>query len=244
MYKTKNAACAAFRVKHPAQAKGLKNDQLVEHGYVDEDEPGGPWVINNPDEFVEENEFEAGMAEELAQRQAAAQVAEGHIDETQHPMLAGRASSQITVHNVALPKSGLEGNCPHCGKSTRDGHETRVTEFSELSPGSQNSTTQQFTCNQCAGEWGPVVDKPKRARAPSGSSNGLKIETNRPEQNGVKRPSAGGKCRGVWDMLDAIGPNATAKEARARATELGFDKTTTMVQFYRWRKFNGIEGRQ
>lgn len=153
-------------------------------------------------------------------------------------------SGQIQVHNEALPKSGLDGKCPHCGTSTRDGSERRVTEFHELSPGSQNSTTQQFTCNECAGEWGPVVEKPKRARAPSGSSNGLKIEQNRETRNGVTRPSIGGKCRRVWDMLDEIGLDATAKQARARAAELGLDKTTCMVQFYRWRKFNGIEGRQ
>lgn len=152
--------------------------------------------------------------------------------------------SAIQVHNTALPKSGLDGKCPHCGASTRDGSERRVTEFHELSPGSQNSTDQLYTCNECAGEWGPVVEKPRRARAPSGSSNGLKIEQNRETRNGVTRPSIGGKCRRVWDMLDEIGLDATAKQARARATELGLDKTTCMVQFYRWRKFNGIEGRQ
>lgn len=188
-----------------------------------------------------EDEFEAGMTEELARREAARLAAEGHINEADHPMLAG---SQIQMHNVALPKSGLDGKCPHCQRDTYDGDSNRVTEFHEMSPGSQNSTTQLYTCNSCAGEWGPVVDKPKKARAPSGSSNGLKIEKDRETRNGVTRPSAGGKCRGVWDMLDTIGTSATAKEARTKAVELGFDKTTTMVQFYRWRKFNGIEGRQ
>lgn len=195
---------------------------------------------------AEEDEFEAGMADELATRAAAAQIAEGHIDEASHPMLAGKG--QIQVHHTQLPKSGLEGKCPHCGVSTRDGHESRVTEFSELSPGSQNSTDQQFTCNQCAGEWGPVVDKPKKARAPSGSSNGLKIEANRETANGVTRPSIGGKCRKVWDELDAqysiTGRIPTAKEARDGCLPQGLDKTTTMVQYYRWRKFMGVEGRQ
>jgi hypothetical protein len=197
------------------------------------------------DAVAQEDEFEAGMAAELERRRLAELANQGHINEADHPMLAARAgSAQIQVHHTALPKSGLDGKCPHCGHSTADGHERNVTEFSEMSPGSQNSTNQQFTCNHCAGEWGPMVDKPKRARAPSGSSNGLKIEANRETRNGVTRPSVGGKCRGVWDMLDAIGTDATAKQARAKAQELGFDKTTCMVQFYRWRKFNGIEGRQ
>lgn len=156
----------------------------------------------------------------------------------------------LAVHLTSLPKSGKDGFCPHCGKDTYDGNERRVTEFSELSPGSQRDTELQYTCNSCAGEWGPVVEKPKRERAPSGTSNGLKIEKDREERNGVKRPSIGGKCRGVWDMLDALAGddltllNVTAKDARAKAAELGYDKTTTMVQFYRWRKFNGIKGGQ
>lgn len=90
---------------------------------------------------------------------------------------------------------------------------------------------------------GPRSSEAPKPRAPSGSSNGLKIEADRPEQNGVKRPSAGGKCRGIWDMLDEIGGDATAKQAR-EAGAGKFDKTTIMVQFYRWRKFNGVEGRQ
>lgn len=89
----------------------------------------------------------------------------------------------------------------------------------------------------------PVADD-KPARAQSGSSNGLKIEPNRDTQNGVSRPSVGGKCRAVWDMLDAEGRAVTAKRAREIAAERGFDRTTTMVQFYKWRKFQGIEGRQ
>jgi hypothetical protein len=196
----------------------------------------------------EEDDFEASATAEFEARQAARRRAEGHdFDESTHPMVAGKMQTSgpaaLVVHNEALPKSGKDGKCPHCGKSTRDGDPSKVTEYAEMSPGSQNTTIQQFTCNACAGEWGPVVDKPKKARAPSGSSNGLKIEADRPEQNGVKRPSAGGKCRGIWDMLDGIGVDATAKQARETGAGR-FDKTTIMVQFYRWRKFNGIEGRQ
>lgn len=77
----------------------------------------------------------------------------------------------------------------------------------------------------------------------SGTRKGVSIEKDRDERNGVKRPSKGGVCRQVWDMLDAIGKKATAKEARAKGAELGLNKTTTMVQFYQWRKFNGITGR-
>ena len=230
------AALEAKADEYELEHKGVEDDQLrVELGDCDR-------------RAAEEDDFEAGAAEEAANRQRIAEEAEqARRDEEarierEHPMVAGRPQA-VQVHNTALPKSGTpEGTCPHCGKRT--GRDCRnVTEYSEMSPGSQNSTTQQFTCNSCAGEWGPVVDKPQRARAPSGSSNGLKIEANRETRNGVTRPSIGGKCRGIWDMLDGMGAIVTAKEAREAGKDK-FDKTTIMVQFYRWRKFNGIEGRQ
>lgn len=253
-YDSKEAACAAFREQFPTEGLGRDDLTLVVEGHVDEDEDG-VWVINDPSQYADEDQydadvaaiaamddedFEAGMAQELAARAQAAEAAEGNINEAEHPMLAGK----IQVHNTALPKSGKEGKCPHCGVSTWDGDPDRVTEFGELSPGSQRDTDQQYTCNECAGEWGAVVDKPKTQRRPSGSSNGLKIEQNRETQNGVTRPSIGGKCRAVWDGLDAEGTDTTAKRARELADANGWDRTTTMVQFYKWRKFNGVTGRQ
>jgi len=255
-YSSKSNAIRAFKAKFPDVAAKHTNEQIVELGYVDEDSPG-KWEVNDPAVISAEDDFEAEAAAEFAKRQQiAAEAEQARKDEEarierEHPMVAGKvADSQflgaspnvVSVHNTSLNKAGTaDGKCPHCGVSTRNGK--NVTEYSEMSPGSQNSTTQQYTCNECAGEWGPVVDKPKRARAPSGSSNGLKIEANRETRNGVTRPSAGGKCRGIWDMLDGMGTAVTAKEAR-EAGAGKFDKTTIMVQFYRWRKFNGIEGRQ
>lgn len=63
------------------------------------------------------------------------------------------------------------------------------------------------------------------------------------KQNGISRPRAGGKCAAVWDALDKVEGRVTAEQVRALAAEHGFDKTTAQVQFYRWRKFNGIAGR-
>lgn len=232
-----------------AALEGVAGDYDIDPTGMDDDALRAAIIAaeNNVD-TAEEDDFEAGAAAEHAARQAAKRHAEGHdFDESTHPMVAGKMQTSgpaaLVVHNEALPKTGTpDGRCPHCTKPT--GREGRnVTEYAEMSPGSQNTTIQQFTCNACAGEWGPVVDKPKRARAVSGSSNGLKIEADRPQQNGVTRPSAGGKCRGIWDMLDGIGADATAKQAR-EAGAGRFDKTTIMVQFYRWRKFNGVEGRQ
>jgi hypothetical protein len=82
----------------------------------------------------------------------------------------------------------------------------------------------------------PVVPEPKPER---------KIQANRPERNGVKRPSENTICAQIWAWCDAAhdkGEKVNAKDLRAALPAL--DDTTKTVQFYRWRKFNGITGRQ
>lgn len=81
------------------------------------------------------------------------------------------------------------------------------------------------------------------------TSNGLKIEKDREERNGVKRPSAGGMCRAVWDFCDEqtkLGGEhtPTAKSVRAHAELVGWNVNNASIEFYQWRKFNGIRGRQ
>jgi hypothetical protein len=74
------------------------------------------------------------------------------------------------------------------------------------------------------------------------------IEKNRPEQNGIKRPSAGGLCRAVWDAMDELrtsndGAIPTSEQVRALAETKGWNKNNAMIEFYQWRKYNGIVGR-
>lgn len=74
-----------------------------------------------------------------------------------------------------------------------------------------------------------------------------KVEKDRPEQNGIKRPSSGGICREIWDfaqsVLDSTDIAPTAKQMRAHGETVGWSMVTTMIQFYQWRKYNGIKGR-
>jgi hypothetical protein len=88
----------------------------------------------------------------------------------------------------------------------------------------------------------PVSSKPTQVAV------GLVIEKNRPEQNGIKRPSAGGRCRAVWDALDDYrrdeGVLPDAKFVRALAVENNWNPNNASIEFYQWRKFNGITGRQ
>jgi len=79
------------------------------------------------------------------------------------------------------------------------------------------------------------------------TSSGLKIEKAREERNGIKKPSVGGQCRAVWDALDdmvAAGTQPTAKHVKALAEERGWNANNASIEFYQWRKFNGIRGRQ
>ena len=67
-------------------------------------------------------------------------------------------------------------------------------------------------------------------------------------QNGVKRPSEGGACRAVWDWCwaqekaDASAP--TSKTVKAQAEVAGWNTNNAMIEFYNWRKYNGISGRK
>jgi hypothetical protein len=82
--------------------------------------------------------------------------------------------------------------------------------------------------------------------SPRLTSKGLKIEKDREQRNGVKRPSAGGACRAVWDELDAAvqrGTPHTVKTIKLHADCNGWNVNNAAIEFYQWRKFNGISGR-
>ena len=82
------------------------------------------------------------------------------------------------------------------------------------------------------------------APAPATEGTGLKIEKDRPEQNGIKRPSIGGKCRAIWDALDAYrtetGELPTSKTVKELAADEGWNPNNASIEYYQWRKFHGI----
>ncbi|QMV29717.1 hypothetical protein [Vibrio phage vB_VnaS-AQKL99] len=91
-----------------------------------------------------------------------------------------------------------------------------------------------------------VARRTVKVEAPA-KAEGIKIQKDREERNGVKRPSAGGKCAQLWHLFDAMygekGIVPTPKPAKARSAELGLDPVTTQVQLYRWREFMGFKGK-
>lgn len=88
----------------------------------------------------------------------------------------------------------------------------------------------------------PKVEVPAPV-LPRVSCKGRTVQKERETRNGVTRRSAGTLCDKIWTYFD------THLETRANmlqevADSNGWDRTTVHVQFYAWRKFNGIKGRQ
>ncbi len=63
-------------------------------------------------------------------------------------------------------------------------------------------------------------------------------------KNGIKAPLRAGKCKHVWEvcqaMYEANKKAPTLKEVIAHEAMQGANITNTQIEFYRWRKFNGL----
>lgn len=78
-----------------------------------------------------------------------------------------------------------------------------------------------------------------------------KVERNRPEANGVKRPSNGTVCAQIWDLATEMSNGdemprakiATLSEVVKAAESKGINKYTARTQYARWRVFHGLTGR-
>lgn len=77
----------------------------------------------------------------------------------------------------------------------------------------------------------------KKAAAP------IKVEKDRDERNGIKRPSAGGACDRVWQWLDKH-PDAQLKDVRAQAERAGWNANNAAIELYQWRKWAGVASKR
>ena len=127
-----------------------------------------------------------------------------------------------------------------------------VAESSDATPSTdepESAAPAGLLAGLCGIIAGTVTLQEPAAPAPKAEpkTTGLIIEKNRPEQNSVKRPSAGGLCRAVWDACwehqAATGNAPTAKEVKAIAETNGWNPNNASIEYYQWRKFNGITGR-
>lgn len=66
-------------------------------------------------------------------------------------------------------------------------------------------------------------------------------------KNGIKAPMRAGKCMLVWQTCEALykatGKVPTLKEVMACEAMQGANATNTQIEFYRWRKFNGLNAK-
>ena len=87
----------------------------------------------------------------------------------------------------------------------------------------------------------PQIQAPKKQ--PEKTSK--PTDQNRPEQNGLKRPSAGSTCAIIWDTCDRITSEwqSTCTSAELFNALQGYNECTLRTQYARWRQFNGITGR-
>jgi hypothetical protein len=83
----------------------------------------------------------------------------------------------------------------------------------------------------------PPPELPRVARL------GIVIEKGREESNGVRRPSKGTVCAKIWEIFDKD-PSIRAADLVKIADSNLWDRTTVSCQFYTWRRFMGIKGRQ
>lgn len=83
-----------------------------------------------------------------------------------------------------------------------------------------------------------IVAPAKAAKAPRAA---------RIVQNGVAQPHVGGECRKIWDFCaseNAKGTLPTVKQVKAYAEAEKMNQNNASIEYYQWRKFTGVRGRQ
>jgi hypothetical protein len=180
----------------------------------------------------------------------------GCIRNGKHQEIAMNRTDWTTVG-----KDGLRAACKAAGisygKLNNDGMRAALVKLEDEALAEETQATAEATSEPVVQTLGEMlgdnlsdtdvrnpdpVPAPVEQKAP-GKTAGLKIEKDREERNGVKRPSEGGLCRAIWDWLDTQ-PGASAKDVKAKAAEMGWNPNNASIEYYQWRKFNGVRGRQ
>lgn len=117
-------------------------------------------------------------------------------------------------------------------------------------PGPSASAFAAFALGQLAGNKDEAAQAATPAPAPRASSRegatptaGLKIQKDRPMQNGIRRQSAGSVGDQLWALYDAAGPDLSLEHAKNLAAGAGLSTTSAAIALYNWRKFHGIASR-
>jgi len=145
---------------------------------------------------------------------------------------------------------GTFTHCPHCETHLSNGYCDNADTYAELKAGTMITSntaesiremelhvTAEFCCLACCEDFGLPLSLSAKV--------GLKIEKDRPEQNGIIRPSVGGKCRAIWDACDEfLADNQRSpmpKDIKAKAEVEGWNHNNAVIELYQWRKFNNVK---
>lgn len=142
-----------------------------------------------------------------------------------------------------LGVDGVKGHCPHCDTNLESNGYQTVEGIREVNPAAANKMQREYVCLGCNGEYGPkIVRTPAK---PVANPTGIKIEKNREERNGVKRPSVGTICHHIWSELDRVraasnGNTPSFKDLKALQDTHGWQRNTAVTQYQRWKEFNNL----
>jgi hypothetical protein len=113
----------------------------------------------------------------------------------------------------------------------------------------QGSTTEHAEVSKLTEQF-PVEDSRKdlTKEVPvlpvKSKSAGTKIQKDRAEQNGVKRPSEGTICAAIWAQLDTkraeLNATPSFKDLKALQDKFGWQRNTAVTQYQRWKEFNDL----
>lgn len=144
----------------------------------------------------------------------------------------------------------------HPGVVQTDGDEAENgVEDEEEAPAPAASAFGAFALSQLVGNGEPApgaVTPEQVQQRTSQRTEGLKIEKNRAQQNGVKERSKGGLCHAVWSALDelaikdpatGVATVPTVAQIKELAVAKGWNVNNASIEYYQWRKFHGITGR-
>lgn len=182
----------------------------------------------------------AGMREALVAHYAEAEALvemEHELDVAQNPD-APEVQAEAPAEEAPAAPTGLAaqllGLAPAAVAPVANGNVTRVVDGKKVEP-------------RQPGKRNMDSEAPKVKRVSTESRKGYKIEKEREERvvdgKVLRRPSEGTICASIWDTFDAD-RSIRAADLGTLAETNGWDRTTIAVQFYAWRKFNGIKGRQ
>lgn len=87
------------------------------------------------------------------------------------------------------------------------------------------------------------ADKSKDAAPKAKKEPVVKIE-----KNGIRRPKDGTVCGKIWaamdDFVESKGAFPDSQDVHLMIEANSWNKNNTIIEFYRWRRFNGKYGRQ